>query len=153
MRRPSIAVEPVGRLVDPQGLLDPVKASPVLRGDVALAAVDVRVEVAEGAGDRLDPLEVHARGGVRRLGGLDVPGLDRLQEGLGRVDEVARLLLDVGVVVGDGLVEQRLVDRCRSGQVVEAASVVDSSSSPHPPIAIASAPIALAANIPQAGVG
>ena len=69
--------------------------------DVALAGVDLGVEVAEGLGHRLDALVRDPRRGVERLGLLDVAGLDRGGERLGRRRPSCGLLDDVGAVRRD----------------------------------------------------
>ena len=56
---------------------------------VAGPCVDRRVEVAEGLGDRLDPLVGGPGGGVRLLGGGQVAGLDRGGQRRDRLDQQA----------------------------------------------------------------
>ena len=69
---------------DPQVLLQPVEAGPLLtRFQVRLAQVDARIEVVgERLGHRLDALVVGARKRELRLGRVDVALLDGVDEDL-----------------------------------------------------------------------
>jgi hypothetical protein len=78
----------------------PVKST--LGLGVGLAAVGDRVEVAEDLRDRLDPLPVGAGPREERLGLVDLPGLHRVDELGGLLDEGAGLALDVALVAGRG---------------------------------------------------
>ena len=72
-------------------------------GEVGLAQVEARVEVAERLGDGLDPLPVHH--GLRVAGAGVVVGTGRVQIGelAGVADQLLRLVADVrGVLVGGG---------------------------------------------------
>ena len=72
-------------------------------GDDVLAAVDHRVEVAEGLGHRLDALPRAAGHRVERLGLLDLAGLDGGDELGGAGEQLVGLGADVALVVGDRL--------------------------------------------------
>ena len=125
-------------LVDPQRLLDPVIAAPVVGRDVSLAAVDVRVEVSEGSGDRLDSLERRPGRRVDPLRLLDLPRLDRGDELLGAGDERGRVALDELVVFAFGRLESGRVGRrrprrrrrCLRGLLVGAAASRDRDQDP-----------------------
>ena len=80
-----------------------------LVGDVVHAGVDLRVEVAEALGDRLDRLVVEPRRAEEVLGLGELARAQRGGEPLRRVDEVAGLLPDVVLVVRDRRREQRVV--------------------------------------------
>ena len=64
--------------------------------EVLLARVHPGVEVGEQLGDRLDPLPVRARRRVRRLGRLEVTGLDGRDERLDRRHQRGSLGANVG---------------------------------------------------------
>ena len=71
----AVAIRTGGGVLDPEDLLDAMEAGPRRRArHVALTRVDLRVEVAEALGDRLDRLVVVARRRVQRLGPREVPG-------------------------------------------------------------------------------
>ena len=100
-------------------------AGPLLAGlEVGLAGVHPRVEVAERLGDGLDPLPVGAGDRVERAGRVVVAGLVEVDELLGLLQQLVGLVLDVGRVVGLGLVDQLLVVGAdRAGSSSESVTV------------------------------
>ena len=103
---PDVGVEPVGdrghpngAVVDPQRLLEAVEAGEVGGGrGVVEAAVDPRVEVAEGLGDGLDALVVQAGRRVEEPGPGEVAGTHRVGEGGRGRHEVGDLGPHVGAI-------------------------------------------------------
>ena len=84
---------------------------------VDLAVVDLRVEVAEGLGGRLDALVRDAGRGEEAAGRLVVAGGVGLGEGGDLGNELLHLRLDVGHVVVDGGVGQLLLRLGDGGRV------------------------------------
>ena len=97
---------PVGR--GPQVLLDAVPAGPRLTlGQVGLAEVQPRIQVAERLGHRLDPLPVGAGVGVECAGAVVVTGRVQGREFLGLLQQVLRFVLHELVVLLGGGRQQR----------------------------------------------
>ena len=88
-----------------------MEAGPVeaLGHGVDLAVVDLRVEVSERLGRRLDALVEHPRRREQPTRGLVVAGRVGVGEGRHGRDQLAGLRLDVRDVVGDGLVGELLL--------------------------------------------
>ncbi len=106
----------LGGILVPQRLFDAVETRPLLAlRDVVDAGVDVRIEVAEALGHRLDRLVGDARGGELRLGLLDVAGLHGGHERLDLRDEVLGLRRHVALIAGGRPGQERVVGGGRAG--------------------------------------